>query len=155
MAAKSTDERETGRGKGDDAKGAPSKLQDEIDTLFQLPLGEFTASRNALAAKLKKAGQPEAADQVKALPKPSVAAWAANQLFWRHSGLFEKLIESGEQFRKAQAAQLTGKSADIRTPLEGRRAALQELASHASSVLRQAGSAGTPDTMRRITTTLE
>jgi len=55
-------------------------VEDEIDALFKLPLGEFTPARNALAARLKKAGEQAEADAVKALPKPSVAAWVVNQL---------------------------------------------------------------------------
>ena len=39
-----------------DSKSRPQggkDSQDEIDALYQLPLGEFTAARNALAARLK------------------------------------------------------------------------------------------------------
>jgi hypothetical protein len=129
--------------------------QDDVEALFQLPLTEFTAARNALAARLKKAGDAEESARVKSMPKPSVPAWTANQLYWQHRVLFDRLLESGERFRKAQTAQLAGKSADIRGPLEARRAALSELASQAAKVLTAAGSAATPDTMRRITTTLE
>lgn len=135
--------------------GAGKDLQQEIDALFQLPLTEFTAARNALAARMKKAGRTEQADQIKALPKPSVAAWAANQLYWAHRSTFERLIDAGERFRKAQTAQLSGAAADMREPLEARRAALSELSAGAAELLRQAGSSATPDTMRRITTTLE
>jgi hypothetical protein len=128
---------------------------DEIDSLFRLPLTEFTAARNTLAARLKKAGDGEEANRIKSLAKPSVPAWAVNQLFWQHRVLFDRLLESGERFRNAQTAQLTGKSADVRAPLEARRAALAELTSHAAKVLSQSGSAAAPDTMRRVTTTLE
>ena len=34
-----------------------SKLEDEIDALFTLPLAEFTGARNTLAARLKKEGR--------------------------------------------------------------------------------------------------
>ena len=128
---------------------------DEGDALFQLPLSEFTAARNALATRLKKAGAPEDAERIKSLTKPSVAAWAVNQLFWKHRILFDRLLDAGERFRKAQTAQLAGKSADLRAPLEGRRAALSELTTHAAKLLADAGNTAAPDTMRRITTTLE
>jgi hypothetical protein len=138
-------------GRSENAHG----VQDEIDALFQLPLTEFTAARNALAARLKKAGQPDDAALVKALTKPSVPAWTVNQLYGKHRGLFERLLDAGEKFRQAQTAQLAGKSADIRAPLEARRAALSELTGHAAKLLADAGGAATPDTMRRVTTTLE
>ena len=127
----------------------------DVDALFQLPLAEFTAARNALATRLKKAGEAAAAERIKSLAKPSVAAWAVNQLFWKHRIAFDRLLDAGERFRKAQTAQLAGKSADIRSPLESRRAALSELSTHAAKVLGEAGNSPTPDTMRRVTTTLE
>ena len=127
----------------------------DIDALFQLPPAEFTAARNALAGKLKKAGKDEEADRVKGLPKPSLPAWAVNQLYWRHRKAFDQLIEAGERFRTAQGAQLSGKNADLRGPLEARREALSELTKLAAGVLRHAGHNATPDLTRRVTTTLE
>lgn len=127
----------------------------DTDPLFRLPLGEFTSARNALAAQLKKSGKREEAERVKALAKPSIPAWAVNQLYWRHRKAFDRLMASGEQFRKAQATQLAGKSADLRRPLEARREALAELSRLAAETLSESGHQPTPDMMRRITTTLE
>ena len=90
--------------------------KDDIDRLFQLPLGEFTRARNALAAKLRKDGAAKEAEQVKGLTKPSISAWVANQLYWRERKAFDRLLAAGEQFRTAQAAELAGNSADIRAP---------------------------------------
>src|SRR5687767_15902123 len=143
------------RGKGAGERGKTASAEDDIDALFQLPLTEFTAARNALATRLKKAGDPEAAERVKALPKPSVPAWAVNQLYLKHRIAFNRLLDAGEKFRKAQTAQLGGKSADIRAPLESRRAAPSELTTLAATLLTEAGSAAAPDTMRPATTTLE
>ena len=42
-------------------------IEDELDELFKLPLTEFTVARNALATKLKKAGNRDEAERVKAL----------------------------------------------------------------------------------------
>ena len=53
---------------------APRALDSEMDTLYQLPLDEFTSARNALA---KTAGSD--AGRVRALVKPPIAAWAVNQ----------------------------------------------------------------------------
>ena len=140
------------RGKnGADRSGAA----DDVDALFQLPLIEFTAARNALASRLKKAGRAGEAEQVKGLAKPSVSAWVVNQLYWRHRDAFDTLMAAGERFRAAQAAQFAGKSADVRAPLEARRTALAHLARLAAATLRDAGHTASPETMRRITTTLE
>lgn len=126
-----------------------------VDDLFKLPLDEFTAARNALAGRLKKAGKTDEAEQIKALGKPSVSAWTVNQLYWRHRKPFDALMETGERFRKAQAAQLSGKAGDLRGTLDARREALSALSRLAADLLKEAGHNPGPDTMRRVTTTLE
>ena len=51
----------------------------ETTDLYALPLAEFTAARNEAAKRLMDAGDADAAKQVKALRKPSRAAWAINR----------------------------------------------------------------------------
>src|SRR2546423_1570920 len=51
-----------------------------VDALYQEPLDAFTAARNALAKSLAQAADREGAAEVKAMRKPSTAAWALNQL---------------------------------------------------------------------------
>ena len=126
-----------------------------VDDLFKLPLAEFTAARNILAAKLKKGGDAEEAERVRTLSKPPLSAWAANQLYWRHRKPFDQLLAAGERFRKAQVEQLAGRSADFRAPLDARRETLSRLAKLAAEILRESGHPTTPDTMRHIMTTLE
>jgi len=127
----------------------------DIDNLFQLPLTEFTAARNALAAQLTGAGQAGQAAAVKALPKPPLSAWTVNQLYWRHRKAFDQLRVAGDRLRKAQASQLAGKGGELRGLLEAHRATVAELSTRAATLLRDAGQTATPDLMRRITTTLE
>jgi hypothetical protein len=129
--------------------------ESDIDQLFVLPLEQFTAARNALAARLKKSGQADEAERVKALGKPSVSAWAVNQIYWKHRAAFDRLISTGERLLAAQKSQLSGKAADVRTLLDARREVLSELSQLADSLLQQAGHSPTPDKSRRITTTLE
>ena len=133
-----------------------TQAADEVDKLFQIPLAEFTGARNSLATKLRKEGDTEAADRVKTLAKPSISAWVANQLFWHDRKAFDRLIAAGDQFREAQIAQLAGKSADLRAPLDARRQALSDLMKLAGDTLRDARHhPASSDTMRRIMTTLE
>jgi len=130
----------------------------EIDALFRLPLDEFTAARNALANKLKAAGQADAAARVKALPKPPLSTWAVNQLYWRHRKAFEALLAAGERLRRAQASSLRaagGQGEGLRDAMETRREALAELTTRASALLASAGHTATPEITRRITTTLD
>jgi hypothetical protein len=118
----------------------------DIDALFQLPLAEFTSARNALAARLKKAGRPDDAALVKALPKATATAWAVNQVYWRHPRDFDRLIALGEKLRKAPAD---------RDLLDQRRQLLSEVTERAAAILREGGHANSPDAMRRMTITLE
>jgi flagellar biosynthesis GTPase FlhF len=127
----------------------------EIDALFQLPLTEFTSARNALAGRLKKAGHPEEGERVKGIQKPPASAWTVNQLYWKYPKEIDALLAVGERFRKAQAAQLAGKTADLRTLLNERREALSNLLTRAAGILRDAGHVVSPDATRRIGTTLE
>jgi hypothetical protein len=121
----------------------------DIDALFKLPLGEFTAARNALAAQLKSDGRHAEASEAKALGKPSASAWAVNQLYWRHRKLFERLIEAGDRLRK----QPTGDSA--RESVNVRREVVVELAARAAELLQEAGHGDTHNLIRRVTSTLD
>jgi hypothetical protein len=90
----------------------------DLDALFQLPLDQFTAARNALIARLKKSRRAEDTQRVLRLHRTPIPAWAVNQLSWRHRPAFDRLLAAGERFRQAQAAQLAGKAADLRAPIE-------------------------------------
>jgi hypothetical protein len=132
-----------------------AEVEKEIDALFTLPLEEFTASRNALASRLKKAGQGEEAARVKALAKPSISAWAVNQLYWKHRSAYDELIAAGERVLAAHASQLAGKGGDMREALEARREVLTRLSRLAAVTLTEAGHNPTPEKIHRLTTTLE
>ena len=129
-----------------------AKRKDELDELFQLPLTEFIGARKALAARLKKNGDADEAERVKALAKPPVSAWTVNQLYWNHRDAFDELIATSQRFRKAQTS---GKIANMREALDARREALSQLSDLATEVLRDAGHNPSLDTLRRITSTLE
>lgn len=132
-----------------------NNLDDEIDSLFRLPLAEFTSARNTLAARLKKEGRPNDADRVKLLAKPSISAWTVNQLYWDHRKAFDQLMATGKRLRPAQKLRLAGKAGGMRDSLDARREALVNLSELATELLHEAGSNPSPDTLRRIVTTLE
>lgn len=141
-----------------DGAGNPEETaaqRDQIDALFQLPPPAFVAARNTLAADLAKAGHEALAGRIKALPKPSISAWAVNQLYWRHRDSFDKLVATGERFRRAQGARLEGKGTDVRSLLNERRAVLSENARLAAAILQRSSGAAPAGVMRRITATLE
>jgi hypothetical protein len=141
--------------KGVRGKGTAGQEEGQIDTLFKLAPPQFVAARNALATQLKKDGRPDAANRVRSLPKPSVSAWAVNQLYWRHRDAFEKLIATGERFRQAQVSRLAGGGADIRGLLNERREALSAMTHLAAEILQTSSGSAPTGVMRRITATLE
>ena len=71
------------------------------DELYGLPLAEFTPARDRRAKELK--GTPAAAP-VKALRKPSLAAWVVNLLVRREAAQVEQVLSMGAALREAQAA---------------------------------------------------
>lgn len=85
-------------------------LDAEVDKLYQLPLEEFTAARNALA---REAGVD--AGEVRRLSKPPLAAWAVNQLYWKKREAYDALVEAATELRAAHKAVLGGRGGDLRT----------------------------------------
>ena len=126
----------------------------EVEDLYGLPLDEFTAARNALAKELAKAKDPRAAE-VKALTKPSVAAWAVNQLARRRRTDVDALLDAGARLREAQASALGGgDAAELREALRAERDAVARLTAAAEEVLEEAGHAASVQTQNRISDTL-
>ena len=129
---------------------------DDIDELFGLPLDEFTAARNELARRLKKDGDAEAAEQVRGLTKPSVAAWAVNQLARRDAEGVRALLNVGARLKTAQERALKGeRAADaLRTTQAEEREVIRQLTDRAGQILRDAGRAASASTLERISSTL-
>lgn len=99
-------------------------LERELDRLFRSPLDGFVDARNALAAALRKAGRRDDADRVKATAKPSVTAWAVNQVWWTDRRAFEDMLDAGTRLRDAQRASLQGEAGQMRDAVETRQAAI-------------------------------
>src|SRR5262249_51932992 len=106
---------------GESKSESTESLGLDVDALFKLSLTEFTDARNALAARLKQSRRVNDATLVKALTKPSISAWAVNQLYWRHRKAFDTLIATGQRFRLAQKSRTVDKVSDMRSSLDARR----------------------------------
>ena len=99
----------------------------ETQKLYGLPLSEFTAARTARAKALRKE-DPELATAVAALPKPSVAAGALNELVHEDPSEVRALVQSGKRLRQAQEAAVTGKKgADLNEAIKEHRGALDRV----------------------------
>lgn len=99
----------------------------ETQKLYALPLSEFTAARNARAKALEQ-DDPELAAAVAALPKPSAAAGALNELVHEDPSEVRALIQSGKRLRQAQEAAVSGKQgADLSEAIREHRGALDRV----------------------------
>jgi hypothetical protein len=78
------------------------------DELYGLALDRFTTERQALARTLRSEGKREEAARVTALRKPSVAAWAVNQLVRTQRKDLAELFKAGDAARRAQADLIEG-----------------------------------------------
>src|SRR3954447_14559935 len=77
-------------------------LEEVADRLYGLPPEDFIGTRDALAKDATTAGDKSLATAIKALRKPSVVAWALNQLVRQDRASVEQLISLGADLRQAQ-----------------------------------------------------
>ena len=126
-----------------------AQLAGQIDRLYQLPLDEFTAARNALAKEAGAAGA-----EIRALQKPPLAAWAINQVYWRGRPAFHAFNASAAALRAAHTGVVSGKRADLRAASKAHEEALEAVAKAALAILRDAGQPATDATKQAILTTL-
>jgi hypothetical protein len=126
-----------------------AKSNDEIAALFQLPPGEFTAARNALAKKLGPA-----AGDVRTLEKPQAAAWAVNQLYWQRRAVYDALIRAAEAMRAAHANMLSGRKADVPQAEGAHRDAMRAATQAIREVAQAAGESLSSGTLDAVAETL-
>src|SRR2546423_1744237 len=74
------------------ARGGRPAVDEIVDRLYALPLEEFTRERDAAAREVRKAGDRAAAAIIAKLPKPTPAAWAANQVAREHPDVLSALL---------------------------------------------------------------
>jgi hypothetical protein len=127
----------------------------EVEALYGLPLDEFTKARDTLAKARTKEQGKEAGAAVKALRKPSIIAWALNQLARRHPTEVEALLEAGGRLRRAQAGALEGGDPDeLREAAKAEAGEVQALAGQARALLADAGRGGSVTQEERLAATL-
>jgi hypothetical protein len=116
---------------------------DAVATLYQSSQAQFVAERKRLAAELKASGDKAGAAQLGKLARPTLSAWAVNQLWWHAREGFEALLASSARLREGD-----------RSATAAHRDALLLLRGRAAVLLTDAGHAVTDATLRRVTTTL-
>jgi peptidoglycan hydrolase CwlO-like protein len=102
-----------------------------IRELYAAPPDRFTAGREQAAADIAAAGDPAVAKAIKALRKPTVAAWTVNLLAIKRPELIDSLIELAAALRSAQR-ELRGD--DLRKLSGERRKVISSLVAQAQSL---------------------
>lgn len=112
-------------------------MSDELlaiaDDLYALSLPDFTPARDARAKELKGS---DLAAPVKALKKPSLAAWVVNLLVRREGDQVDRILGVGASLREAQAA-MSGD--DLRALTRQRRQVTAAITQQARSLASEAG----------------
>ena len=124
---------------------------DEIDRLYQAPLAEFTAKRN----ELLKSATGAAKHEIRELQKPTLPAWAVNQLYWKRRKVFDRLLEAARKLRVEHGRQLAGKAAEVDVAEGRHREALRAASDEIRALLKTAGEQDTPATMVAVAETLQ
>ena len=118
-------------------------IEARIDELYGGDPGEFVALRDALARELRGAGDREAAATVAKLRRPTVVAWAVNQVGREHPTDLDELLASGEAVADAQAEAVGGGgAAALRDAMRERRDVVRRLAGAAVRLLDERGGGG-------------
>jgi hypothetical protein len=114
------------------------------DELYGLPLDEFTRARDERARELRKQGDRESADAVKALRKPTVAAARLNQLTRTRRKDVDRLLAAGKKLQAAQEELLAG----------GDRQAFQRAAASEREIVAELAGEAEPGLAEKIAATL-
>ena len=128
----------------------------DVDDLYGLPLDQFIPERTALVRELRGSGDRERAGEVAALRKPSVAAWAVNQLVRTQRKPVADLLEAGDALRAAQDDVLAGRgdAQSLRAAVEHERAAVDALTEAARGLLSSEGQELSETMIERVSDTL-
>jgi hypothetical protein len=131
------------------------ELERATEELYGLPPDEFTKARDERAKRLREAGNRDTAREVKSLRKPTLAAWALNQLV-RHRGKdVERLLAAGRDLRDAQEELVaSGDRSGFQSAAAEERRLVAELARDAASLAGEAGVGSTQGLEDKLVATL-
>jgi hypothetical protein len=135
--------------------GKTDSLEQVADELYGLAPGEFTEARDALVKRLRADKERELANQVKGLRRPTVAAWALNQLVRNRRKDVGALLAAGEELREAQEQLVGGgdRSAFQRAAAKEREL-VAKLARDAASLAAEAGVGSSQGLEEKLISTL-
>jgi hypothetical protein len=128
----------------------------DLNELYGLALDRFIPERASLVRELRAGGKREQAATVAAARKPSVAAWAVNQLVRTRRAEMDELLAAGQAVREAQEGVLAGSAdpGDLRAAAARERAAVDGLVGTARGLLSSGGHELSAATLERVSETL-
>ena len=128
---------------------------EELDRLFEAPLGDFVAVRNELAKALRAEGRKEDADEVAALKKPPVPVWVVNQLARRERRDVDLLLDVGHRLRAAHGESDPAKARQaFDSARQAEHEALGRLAKAAAALLEEEQGTVSQGMLDRVASTL-
>jgi hypothetical protein len=130
-------------------------LEQVAEELYGLPPGEFTQARDALVKKLRADKERELANEVKGLRKPTLAAWALNQLVRNRRKDVDNLLAAGKELRKAQDKLVeSGDRAGFQRAAAKERELVAQLARDAAALAAEAGEGSSQGLEEKLAATL-
>ncbi|HVF07130.1 MAG TPA: hypothetical protein VNC60_00975, partial [Actinomycetota bacterium] len=124
-----------------------TQLPDEAVALFREAPEDFVTARDRLAGSLRERGRADVARVVKALRKPTVVAWALDQLCARDLDGVRSLLDAGAEVRAAQQSALSSKrgaAERLQAASAARKGVVADLTAVAIAALAERGAS--PDT---------
>jgi hypothetical protein len=119
--------------------GEPSVTEADVKDLYRGPPEGFIGARDELVKRLRDEGRDGDAAEVKKLRRPTVAAWALDQLSVDASNTIGELLAAGAELARAQRATLSGRDPHaLRDATTTRRELVARLTELAVKVLRDA-----------------
>ncbi|MDQ4149174.1 MAG: hypothetical protein M3164_04170 [Actinomycetota bacterium] len=124
------------------------QASDRLDELFSAPLEEFVKLRNRIAKELAATGSHQEAEAVRSLKKPTVAAWAMNQVARRDPHKVRALLDAHTKLREANSPE------EFREASSERQEAVKSLLDAVSELLDREGHAVGGGANEKVTRTL-
>jgi hypothetical protein len=127
-----------------DTANGNEALEADADALFGTSFGSFVEARNRLVEVRKQSGDREGAKLLAALHRPSLSAWAVNQLYRQARGDLDALFDAAARVQRGD-----------RDAMAVHRDLVARLRAKAGEILVADGNAAAEPTLRKVAATLQ
>lgn len=117
------------------------RWEKQIGALYRLDPDEFVAARNELAKEVRGEDR-KAATAIRNLAKPTIVAWAVNQVALAQPKLVARVLAATANLQGAQDKAVGGDRAALKAATDRRRKAVAAVVDAAVAALSEAGRAG-------------